>query len=68
MKAVYFIVSAMATLAFAAPSANINAENEAIRAAEIEKRQISGCGPCKNGQKTCYYCPLVSCTYTIQKC
>lgn len=69
MKVVYFIVSAMAALAIAAPSPNPDAEAEAVRAAEIEKRQTSGCGPCQNGRRSCWYCPLSNvCSYTRPPC
>lgn len=65
MKAVYVIVSALASLAIAAPSAN---QLNEVPAAATEKRQQLTCGPCVNGRKTCYYCPTTQCFYSGHNC
>ncbi|KAH7359269.1 hypothetical protein B0T11DRAFT_330963 [Plectosphaerella cucumerina] len=52
MKVAYFLLSALATVAIAAPSATTGDE---IMVENLEKRQICS-GACENGKKRCYNC------------
>lgn len=64
MKPVFAIVTALAALAFAAPSP----EADGIES-PVEKRQTSGCGPCKNGTRRCWSCqPPGACISYNQDC
>ena len=58
MKVAYFLLSALATVAIAAPSATTGDE---IMVENLEKRQICS-GACENGKKRCYNCINGGCT------
>lgn len=64
MKAVYFVLTALATLAVAAPP---QPAAEAM-AADVEKRQNNGCYPCQNGRRTCWSCTPMGCSYSRPSC
>ncbi|KAH6692728.1 hypothetical protein F5X68DRAFT_229078 [Plectosphaerella plurivora] len=57
MKVAYFLLSALATVAIAAPTTPTGDE---IMVENLEKRQICG-GACENGRKYCYNCSFGSC-------
>lgn len=64
MKVAYFLLSALATVAIAAPTTPTGDE---IMVENLEKRQICG-GACENGRKYCYNCSFGSCQSWYIKC
>ena len=66
MKAFCFFVTALATMALAAPTAQNGAE---VAADNLETRQMSGCTRCSNGRYRCYSCNSGGCSYgNWQRC
>ena len=65
MKPVFAILTALAALAYAAPSAE--ADNSVGNI--VDKRQYYSCTPCKNHKKTCASCgENGGCSYRETKC
>lgn len=64
MKVAYFLLSALATVAIAAPSTPMNDE---LVVENLEKRQICA-GACENGRKYCYNCSNGGCQSWYIKC
>ncbi|SPO06330.1 uncharacterized protein DNG_09019 [Cephalotrichum gorgonifer] len=61
MKFSLFVLSALAAIAYAAPSAQPAADS--VEQPAVEKRQVFGCGSCVKHKKLCWSCNSGGCSY-----